>query len=152
MIVFLKIHASGKIFDKICLKTIIDAFSSNMWSVIWEQGDSIFWWRWHIQQKGKVQTFWLAGRPPKFFPLAGHPPALRRVLDLLTVMILKRVKESTFFQINKFTACKFKDKKEMENSLMAFNLLTFIHLFQGKKHLRTKWNLNCKSQEYLISH
>ena len=36
----------------------------------------------------------------------------RRVLDLLTVMILKRVSESIFFiQINKFTACKFKDKK-----------------------------------------
>ena len=52
----------------------------------------------------------------------------RRVLDLLTVMILKRVSESIFFiQINKFTACKFKDKKDVANSSMAFNLLKIIH-------------------------
>ena len=93
-----------------------------------------------IQQRGKVQTFWLAGRPPKFPLLVGHPDlpirkTLRRVLDSLTVMILKRVSESIFFQINKFTACKF--TKEAGNSLMAFNLLKIIHPFQGKKHLRT---------------
>ena len=35
----------------------------------------------------------------------------KRVLDPLTIMILKRVSESIFFQINKITACKFKDKK-----------------------------------------
>ena len=40
----------------------------------------------------------------------------RRVLDLLTVMILKRVSESIFFQSNKFTACKVKDEKEVANS------------------------------------
>ena len=86
------------------------------------------------------QTFWLAGRPPKFPPLVRHPDlpirkTLKRVLDSLTVMILKRVSESIFFQINKFTACKF--TKEVANSLMAFNLLKIIHPFQGKKHLRT---------------
>ena len=57
------------------------------------------------------------------------------MLDSLTVMILKRVNKSIFFQINKFTACKF--TKEMENSLMAFNLLKITHPFQSKKHLRT---------------
>ena len=55
--------------------------------------------------------------------------------DPLTVMILKRVSENIFFQINKFTACKF--TKEVANSLMAFNLLKIIHPFQGKKHLTT---------------
>ena len=88
------------------------------------------------------QNFWLAGRPHKFCPLVGHPDllvrkTLMRVLDLLTVMILKRVIESIFFQINKFTACKFKDKKEVANSLMAFNILKIINPFQSKKHLRT---------------
>ena len=93
-----------------------------------------------IQQKGKVQAFWLAGRLPKFLPLVEHPDlpirkTLKRVLDPLTVMILKRVSKSIFFQISKFTACTF--TKEMANSLMAFNLLKIIHPFQGKKHLRT---------------
>ena len=34
------------------------------------------------------------------------------MLDLLTVMILKRVSESILFQINKFIACKVKKKKK----------------------------------------
>ena len=53
------------------------------------------------------------------------------------LMILKRVSENVSFQINKFTACKFKDKKEVANSLMTLNLLKIIDPFQGKKHLRT---------------
>ena len=96
-----------------------------------------------IQQKGEVQLYWLArGAPPQFLPLVGHPDlpirkTLRRMLDLLIVMILERVSESIFFQNNKFTACKIKDGKEVANSLMVFNLLKIIHPFQGKKHLRT---------------
>ena len=62
---------------------------------------------------------------------------LRRVLGLLTVMILKRVSENIFFQSNKFTAYKVKDEKEVANSLMAFNLPKINHPFQGKKRLRT---------------
>ena len=58
-------------------------------------------------------------------------------MDPLTVMILKRVSKGIFGQIDKFTACKFKDKKEVANSLMAFNLLKIIHSFQGKEYLRT---------------
>ena len=85
MIVSLKMNASGKKFDKISLKAIRDTFSSNMWSVI---------------KKGKVHTIWLAGRPPT--QLVGYPDlpvrkTLRRVVDLLTVMILKRVSKSIFF-------------------------------------------------------
>ena len=68
-----------------------------------------------IQQKGKVQTFWLARRDPhqkknknkkenKLFFLVGTPDlairkALKRVLDLLTVTILKRVNESITFKL-----------------------------------------------------
>ena len=54
---------------------------------------------------------------------------LRRVLDVLTIMILKRVSESISFQSNKFTECKIKVEKEAVNYLMAFNLLKNIHPF-----------------------
>ena len=98
MIVLLKIYATDKFFGKICLKTIRDIFFSDMWSAIsggtgWLKvlvgGD--------VQQKGKVQTFGLAGKPPSQFPpLVGHfdlpiKKTLKRVLGLFTVMILKRV-------------------------------------------------------------
>ena len=51
-------------------------------------------------------------------------------------MIFQRVSESVFLQSNKFTVCKIEDGKEVANSLMVFNLLSIIHPFQGKKHLR----------------
>ena len=70
----------------------------------------------------------------KFPSFVEHPdPTMRetlgRVLLLLNVMTLKRVTESVFFEINIFTACNFKYKKEATNSLMAFNLLKIIHPF-----------------------
>ena len=58
---------------------------------------------------------------------------LRRVLGLLTVMILKRVSQSIFFQSNKFTGRKVNDEEEVANYLIVFNLLKIIHPFQGKK-------------------
>ena len=132
-------HASGKIFNKICLKAIRNTFFQlcSLWSG--DRGTKFFSGG-DIQQKRKVQTFWLAGRPLKFPPLVGHPDlpikkTLRRMLDPLTVTLLKKVSESIFFQINKFTACKFTE--EVENYLMAFNLLKIIHPFQGKNYLRT---------------
>ena len=96
----------------------------------------------NIQQKRKVRTFGLSERPSShFLPSVRHPnlpirQTLRRVLGLLTVMILKRVSESIFFQRNKFTVCKAKHEKELANSVMAFNILKIIHPFQGKEHLR----------------
>ena len=135
-------HASGKMFDRICLKDVGDTFFFQYMECDQGTGGLIFFGWGDIQQKGKVQNFWLAGRPPKFPPLVGHPDLLirtilRRVLDLLAVMILKRASEGIFFQINIFTACNFKDKKEVANSSMAFNLLKIIHPFQWKKYLRT---------------
>ena len=92
-----------------------------------------------IKQKGKVQTFELQGdllipSPPPPSPLVGHPnlcirKTLRRELGLLTVMILKRVSESIFFQSSKSTECKVKDEKEVANSLMSFSLLKIIYPF-----------------------
>ena len=75
-----------------------------------------------IQQTGKIQTFWLAGRLPPILPLSGasrsaHKKNSEMVLYLLTVMILKRVSESIFFQMNEFTA-SLKIKKEVTNSLI----------------------------------
>ena len=109
------------------------------------QGDSKVLVEGDIQQKGKLQTYGFAGRPPsstQFPPLVGHPDlpirkTLRRVLGLFTAMILKRVSESIYFQSNKFTTCKVKGEKEVANSLMALNLLKIIHPFQGKKYVRT---------------
>ena len=79
---------------------------------------------------------------PQFSPSVGHPDlpimkTLRRVVVLFTVMILKRVSESIFFQNKKFTECKIKDGKDVANSLMVFNLLKIIHPSQVKKHVRT---------------
>ena len=89
--------------------------------------------------------------------LVRHPDVpintiLKRVLDLLSVMTLERVSENIFFQCNKFMACKIKDEKELTNSLMVFNVLNIIHPSLCKKHLRTKRNLNCHSQAYLIGY
>ena len=40
----LKMHATDKIFDKVCLKTITDTIFPNMWSVIRKRmEESIFW-------------------------------------------------------------------------------------------------------------
>ena len=41
---------------------------------------------------------------------------LGTVLALISVMILKRVRESFLFQSDKFTACKVKDGKEVAQS------------------------------------
>ena len=71
---------------------------------------------------------------------------------MLTVIILKRVTESIFFQSNKITAFKIKDGKEAASYFMVFNLLKIIHPFQGKKDLSTWQNLNSSPQEYLIGY
>ena len=78
-------------------------------------------------------------RPTQFPPSLGQPDflirkTLRKVLGLFTTMILKRVSESIYFQIEIFTTCKVKDEKEVVNSLMVFNLPKIIHPFRGKKH------------------
>ena len=111
------------------------------------RGYSIFWWAWYpievVEGREPTQGFGLdGGASLKVFPLEGYldlsirkPP--RCVLHLLTVMILKRVSESIFFQSSKFTACYVKHGKEGANTLMLFNLLKTIPPFQGKKHLWT---------------
>ena len=71
--------------------------------------DSIFLVGVIFNRRGKFKLFGLQGDSPQFFLLVGHPglpirKTLRMVLDLLNVMILKRVSESIFFQINEFTA------------------------------------------------
>ena len=142
MIVQLKIYATGKVFGKMCLKAIRDTFFPICGSVIRRETGPNFWWG-YIQQKGKVKTFGLARKALNSLPywdiLLSIRKTLRRVLGLLIVMILKIVSESVFFQSNNFTACKFKDQKDVANSLMGFNLLKIIHPFQGKDSV--KFNL-----------
>ena len=64
MIVLLKICATEKVFGKICLKIIKDTFFPNMCSVISRgTGGPKVLVGGDIQQKGKLQTYELAGRP-----------------------------------------------------------------------------------------
>ena len=76
-----------------------------------------------IQQNGEVQNFGHEGGAPTVHPLVRNPDpsirnTLRSVFDLLTVIILKRVREREyFFQSNKFTAFKIKDGKEVAKSM-----------------------------------
>ena len=85
---------------------------------------------------------WISNHPFQFSPLVGHPDfpireTLRKMLGLLTVMILKKYSVSIFFHRKRFTAYEIKDRKEVKNSLTVFHLLKIIHPFQGKNHLRT---------------
>ena len=63
-----------------------------------------------FNRRRKFKLFGLQGDSTlKFFFLVGHPDLpirkiQRRLLDLLTVIVLKRVSESISFQINNFTA------------------------------------------------
>ena len=157
MIVLLKICATEKVFGKICLKVIRDTFFSNMWSAIsGATGDSKFWWRVISNRRGSFKLMDLQGDPPHTIPSRSgtswspHKENPEEGACLFTAMILKRVSESIYFQSNKFTTCKVKDEKEVENSLMAFNLPKIIDPFQGKKYLKTYWNLNCNPQQYYI--
>ena len=94
-------HAAGKIFGKMYLRSIKDTFIPNIWSVIWT----------------RVQTFGFAGRPLPLLPLiVGHPKlpirkTLMRVVGLLTVTVLKRVIESVFFRRKDLQYVKLKIKK-----------------------------------------
>ena len=79
-------YTAGKISGKICLKAFRDTFFSNMWPVIRDCREAF----------------------PESPPLVGQPDltvrkTLRRVVSPLTVMVLKRVNESIFFQSIKFT-------------------------------------------------
>ena len=136
-------HPTDKIFGNICLRFVRDTFLSNMWSVIRKRTGWLdyFWVKMIFKRRGKFKIFGLAGRllsptPPLFPPLLGHADLpitkiLMKVLGLFTLLILKRVSESIFFQGNKFTACKVIDEKEVTHSFMVFNLLK-IGLFQKK--------------------
>ena len=83
--------------------------------------------------RGRFEILDVRLDPPHVPPLKENPDlpiskTLRSVLGLLTVMILKRVSESIFFQSNKFTVCKVRDGKEAK-CLMVFNLYKIIYPF-----------------------
>ena len=92
----------------------------------------IFLVRGNIQQKGEVQNF--GHERGQFFPvppLVTNPDSsikntLGIVLGPITAVILKRMRESIFFQRNRFTAYKVRDGKYVAQSLMVFNLRKII--------------------------
>ena len=61
MTVLMKMHASGRIFEKFYLKAIRDTFFSNMWSVIRRQSNSIFLVRLISSRRAKLKLFGLQG-------------------------------------------------------------------------------------------
>ena len=123
-----------------------------------ERGSTQFFWWGDIQQKWEVQSFGREGGAPLLVhDLVGNfvlpmRKTLMSVLGLLTVKSLKRVTESTYFQINKTKECKVKVRKVETKSLMVFNPPTISHPFQGKKYLSAQRNLICNTQEYLIGY
>ena len=142
MIVRLKMHIAGKNFGKVCIHAIRDIFFSSLWSVI--RGGTRGIRRVVYPTKEWSSSFLACKRSPapQFLPIVRHlgfpiRKTLRRVLDLLTVMILKIMSWSIFFQSNKITTCKIKDGKEVGNSFMVFSLLKIIQPFHDKTHLRT---------------
>ena len=79
MIVLLKIYATSKVFDKICLNAIRDTFFSicGPWSGEGKGtgGD--------IQQKGESSNFWSLDSLPQFPPLVWHPNlSIKKVLKI----------------------------------------------------------------------
>ena len=114
-----------------------DNIFSNMWSVIKRgTGGLNFLLQLISNRSGKFKLLDLQGDPHLQCPrLVGYPDlpkrkTLRRKLDLFTVMILKIVSESIFFQSNKFIAFKVKDEKNVANSLIVFSLMKIFHPFQ----------------------
>ena len=95
-----------------------------------------------IQQKSEVRNFGHEWEDPSSVsPLVKNSDlsiknTLKSVLNLITVITLKRGKESILFQSNKFTGGKVRDGKDVAKSLVVFNLGTIIHPFQSKKNLR----------------
>ena len=96
-----------------------------------------------IEQKGKVQTFGLAGRPPSILSLSGtfrssHKETSDEVLGLFTLMILKTVIESVFFlKSTNLQHARLKTKSGGK-PFIVFNLLNIIiYPFQGKQQLKT---------------
>ena len=91
-----------------------------MWSVIrGDTGGLISLVGVIFNRRGKFKLLRLQGDSPISLSLVRHfnlpiRKTLRRLLGLLSVVILKRESESIFFQRNKFSACKFKEEKRWQ--------------------------------------
>ena len=104
-----------------------------------KEEDSVFGGKTWNRRGGS--KFW-AWDPSQIPPLVANLDCsikniLRSVFGLIALIVSKRVRESIFFQSNKFTACKIKAEKEVAKFLVVFNLHNVIHPSQGKKYLRT---------------
>ena len=137
----LKMCITGKIFVKICLKAIKDTFFYELRHE--RKGKSpIFWLGWHlteseVQNFGHVRMWTLLSPSLCCKSLSPSKIILSGVFGLITVIILKRVMESIFFQNNKFIVCKFRDGKKLAKYLMVFNLYKINHSFQSTKYFST---------------
>ena len=116
--------ATGTILWRICLKAIRGIFFQYV--VCDRRRDVLmFWWgrKWYSTER-ESSNFWTCRK--SYYPpievsfIVGYPDlpirkALRRVFGLLTVIILKRVSESIFFQSTIITTLKMEKWLKMEN-------------------------------------
>ena len=121
MIVLLKMHASAEFLIKICLKTIktffspiYDLWSGDRWTQFFDGCD--------IEQKGKIQTFWYAGRlsPILFLSGASWSPHKKNSEERAWSAYCNDSEKSKweYFLSNKWIYSNFIDKKEVTNSLI----------------------------------
>ena len=102
------------------------AWSKRVGFSVWVGGEG------DIQRTSEAQCFVPDWRQPSPVPplVANFNPHLKKtmwsVLVLITEIILKRVRESIFFQSNNFIVCKVTDGTEVAKSLMLFKLPKII--------------------------
>ena len=139
MVLTLKISTTGKYFDKICLEANRDIFCPIGGLPLREERKE----KWAKERRLNCLVELTSNRSVrlKIMGIRREPPSLylskkswssikstlRSVLALLIVTIMKRVREIIFLKSNKFTAFKVKDRKEVGQSLMVFNVRKIIH-------------------------
>ena len=128
---------NGQIFGKIYLKAIRDG-SREEWGEAWRKRGGLNF------LMGRIRALPSSSLSCK--PWSPIKSTLRGVLGLITIIILKRVRESDFIQSNKFTACKVIDGKEEAKSLMVFNL----HKYKYKQMLFCKYTFECISNSIVF--
>ena len=132
-------HATDKIFGKICRKAIRDTFFFNVVYVQDRDEGTRFLSGVISNRRGKFTFLGLQGDLPipSLSGTSWSPHKENPDEGAWSVYCDDFEKRVFSLKSNTFTAFKVKHEKEVPNILMVFNLLKIIHPFQVKKHLRT---------------
>ena len=126
---------------------IRDLWSGDRWSQFFGGGD--------IQQKGKVQTLWLAGRLPPILLLswAFWSPHKKNSEEGTWSAYCSDFEKSKweYFLSNKYIYSKIKIKIKKRWQILWYGIQSTKNYqsISGKKHY---WNVNGNPQEYLVSY